>query len=86
MQHPDIDAQVEQIKDRYNWLNENRGANVRVVTDRSGHGTFTARLILDYARDAQLYVAKIADDTPSKPSVVAKVCKLWFDAVKLGHG
>ncbi|PKK44584.1 hypothetical protein CI102_11556, partial [Trichoderma harzianum] len=72
IQHPDIDAQVEQIKDRYNWLNENRAANVRVVTDRSGHGTFTARLILDYARDAQLYVAKIADDTPSKPSVVAK--------------
>ncbi|KAL7792392.1 peptidase S8/S53 domain-containing protein [Trichoderma afarasin] len=72
MQHPDIDAQVEQIKDRYNWLNENRDANVRVVTDRSGHGTFTARLILDYARDSQLYVAKIADDTPSKPSVVAK--------------
>lgn len=73
IQHPDIDAQVEKIKDRYNWLNESRTANVRVVTDRSGHGTFTARLILDYVPDAQLYVAKIADDTPSKPSVIAKV-------------
>lgn len=72
IQHPDIDAQVEKIKDRYNWLNESRTANVRVVTDRSGHGTFTARLILDYVPDAQLYVAKIADDTPSKPSVIAK--------------
>ncbi|KAL6804134.1 peptidase S8/S53 domain-containing protein [Trichoderma sp. SZMC 28012] len=72
IQHPHIDARRENIRDRYNWLSDDETANLRLISDRSGHGTFAASLILDYAPDAQLYVAKIADDTPSKPSVIAK--------------
>ncbi|KAL7951536.1 pfs domain-containing protein [Trichoderma barbatum] len=72
MLHPDIDARVENIKDKYNWLSKDGKTNVRMVTDRSGHGTFAASLILDYAQDAQLYVAKIADNEPSNARVIAK--------------
>ncbi|KAL6692070.1 hypothetical protein J3F84DRAFT_397291 [Trichoderma pleuroticola] len=72
IQHPNIDARLENIGDRYNWLIDDETANVRVATDMSGHGTFAASLILDYAPDAQLFVAKIAEEAPSKASVIAK--------------
>ncbi|PNP60463.1 hypothetical protein THARTR1_00487 [Trichoderma harzianum] len=72
IQHPNIDARLENIGDRYNWLIDDETANVRVATDMSGHGTFAASLILDYAPDAQLFVAKIAEKAPLKASVIAK--------------
>ena len=49
------------------------------MTDHTGHGTFVAGLILDYAPDAELYVAKIADRDPSDPRVIAKVSLLAAD-------
>ncbi|KAL7910879.1 pfs domain-containing protein [Trichoderma velutinum] len=72
IEHLYIDARRENIKGIYNWLSEDEPADVRVATDMSGHGTFAASLILDYAPDAQLYVAKIADETPSNASLIAK--------------
>ncbi|KAK4063328.1 uncharacterized protein Triagg1_9479 [Trichoderma aggressivum f. europaeum] len=72
VQHPYIDARFENIQGRYNWLSEDGPANVRVVTDMSGHGTFAASLILDYAPDAQLFVAKIAEKELLKSNVIAK--------------
>ena len=72
LSHPDFDARAENIKGTYNWLNEKRP---RAVHDREGHGTFVAGLLLDYAPDADLYVAKIADNKPSDPRVIAKVWK-----------
>lgn len=65
-----MDARNEQIKGKYNWINE-RTKNM--VHDRNGHGTCTAGLLLDYAHDAELYIAKIAENKPSDPRTIAKV-------------
>ncbi|UKZ49883.1 hypothetical protein TrVGV298_004136 [Trichoderma virens] len=72
IRHPDIAARLENIQDRYNWIKEDGNMDRSVVFDQSGHGTFAASLILDYAPDAQLYVAKIADSEPSTASLIAK--------------
>ncbi|QYS96040.1 Peptidase_S8 domain-containing protein [Trichoderma simmonsii] len=78
IQHPYIDARLGNIMDRYDWLNDDETANVRLVSDLSGHGTFAASLILDYAPDAQLFVARIAEKEridekeTLKASVIAK--------------
>lgn len=70
--NPALDAREENIKGRFNWYNEE---TKRRVPDRNGHGTFNASLLLDYAPDAELYIAKIADKQNARPSahVVAKV-------------
>lgn len=68
--HPDMEARIDNIKDKFNWVNQ-RFKNL--VHDRNGHGTFTAGLILDYMPDAELYIAKIADNKPSNPTVIAEV-------------
>ncbi len=71
MTHPDIVAREEQIKSKYNWTD---GKRKHAVQDNNGHGTFVTGLLLDYAPDAELYVAKIAEDSaPSPPGLVAKV-------------
>ncbi|KAK1975649.1 pfs domain-containing protein [Colletotrichum cereale] len=69
MTHPDVEARAARIKGTYNWLTDRPQGKVH---DRNGHGTFTACLVLDYARDADLYVAKIAENDPSNPKVIAK--------------
>lgn len=68
--HPDIEAREENIKGLYNWFNEKLKKSVH---DRNGHGTFIASLLLDYAPDSHLYVAKISDSKPSSPRTIAKV-------------
>lgn len=65
--HNALDA--GQIKLKRNLTNKFKKA----VHDHDGHGTFTASLIVDYAPDAELYIAKIADKDPSPPGIVAEV-------------
>ncbi|KAI1636336.1 pfs domain-containing protein [Biscogniauxia mediterranea] len=67
--HPDVEARADNIKGKYNWLNRKFQ---NVVPDRNGHGTFTACLLLDYAPDVELYIAKIADNKPSSPKLIAE--------------
>lgn len=65
--HNALDA--GQIKLKRNWTNKFKKA----VHDQIGHGTFTASFIVDYAPDAELYIAKIADKDPSPPGIAAEV-------------
>jgi subtilisin family serine protease len=71
LNHPDVQARNENIKDKYNWLNEKAKS---IVHDVGGHGTFVTCLLLDFASDAEIYIAKIADKKPASPVVIAKVC------------
>ena len=70
--HPYVEARIENIKARYNWMAKT-GREQQLVLDSHGHGTFAASLILDYAPDAELYIAKIAaDNRPAPPEIIAK--------------
>ncbi|KAF7548546.1 hypothetical protein G7Z17_g6988 [Cylindrodendrum hubeiense] len=60
-----FEAREENIKGRFNWHNEEFKKR---VPDRNGHGTFNASLLLDYAPDADLYIAKIVDKENARPS------------------
>lgn len=86
--HPDMEARIDNVKDKYNWANK-RFKNL--VQDRNGHGTFTAGLILDYMPDAELYIAKIADNKPSSPAIIAEAIdhavKTWkVDIISMSFG
>lgn len=74
LNHPDVQACTENIKAKYNCLNERANSTVH---DLDGHGTFVTSLLLDYAPDAEIYVMKIADKKPTSPRVIAKVRHLY---------
>ena len=65
--HNALDA--GQIKLKRNWTSK----FPKAVHDLDGHGTFTASLVVDYAPDAELYIAKIAEKAPCPPAVIAEV-------------
>lgn len=71
LNHPDVQAYAENIKAKYNCLNERASSTVH---DLDGHGTFVTSLLLDFAPDAEIYVIKVADKKPASPLVIAKVC------------
>ncbi|KAF6823129.1 pfs domain-containing protein [Colletotrichum plurivorum] len=86
--HRDVEAREDNIKGKYNWLDQNR---VRSVVDRKGHGTFAACLLLDYAPDVELYVAKIAENEPTSPRMVARaidhaVSQWGVDIISMSFG
>ncbi|KAL6790875.1 peptidase S8/S53 domain-containing protein [Trichoderma sp. SZMC 28012] len=62
--HDAFEAREENIKAKLNFYNNSQ----RSIPDLNGHGTFTASLILDYAPDAELYIAKIADKENATPN------------------
>ncbi|XXG96336.1 hypothetical protein Hte_002618 [Hypoxylon texense] len=80
LNHPDVEARSENIKGKYNWLNEKFRNGVH---DRNGHGTFGSGILLDYAPDAHLYVAKIAEDRPSSPRIIAQAINFAVEVWKV---
>ncbi len=75
LNHPDIQASPESIKGKYSCVGETVGT---AVHDLDGHGTFVTSLILDYAPDAEIYVAKIANTKPANARTVAMVMDMSF--------
>ncbi|KAH8742705.1 putative subtilisin [Diaporthe sp. PMI_573] len=69
-----------QIQTKWNWTSTKFK---RSAPDRDGHGTFCASLIIDYAPDAELYIAKIAKEEPSPPAVVAEAIRKAVDDWKV---
>lgn len=69
--HPLIDPRRDRLPGQKNFYNASQNG----VADTHGHGTFTGSLIMDYAPDASLYIAKIADKDNAAPdaSIVAGV-------------
>lgn len=63
--HHVFEAREGNTKAKLNFYNSNQ----RSIPDPNGHGTFTASLLLDYAPDADLYIAKIADKQNAAPNV-----------------
>ncbi|KAL1860721.1 hypothetical protein Daus18300_009064 [Diaporthe australafricana] len=80
LNHPDIQARSENIKAKHNWLNEK---SKNIVHDIGGHGTFVTSLLLDYAPDAEIYIAKIADKKPASPHLIAKAITHAVDVWKV---
>ncbi|EHK22937.1 uncharacterized protein TRIVIDRAFT_213012 [Trichoderma virens Gv29-8] len=70
--HDSFEAREENIKAKVNFYNNMQ----KNIPDLNGHGTFTASLILDYAPDAELYIAKIADKENATPNA-----KIVVDAI-----
>ncbi|KAM0085343.1 hypothetical protein ACKRZS_002369 [Fusarium odoratissimum] len=74
--HPFLELYEDNMKGKKNFHN----ASQKNVPDTTGHGTFAANLILDYARDAHLYIIKIADKKNATPDA-AIVANAIYHAV-----
>lgn len=70
LDHPDIQANRERIKEVKAWLPPE---TTRSEGDVSGHGTHVTSLLLAIAPDCDVYVVKIAEHQPTSPAQIAKV-------------
>ncbi|KAF4960853.1 hypothetical protein FGADI_686 [Fusarium gaditjirri] len=61
--HALVEPREDSLKGKRNFYNPLQSN----IADTHGHGTFTASLIMDYAPDADLYIAKIADKENTRP-------------------
>lgn len=76
MNHPDFLYDIERrqrIREHKNFTNSKRAPGDDDMYDASGHGTHVTGIILDFAPEAQVYVAKIAEHDPDDCRLVAKV-------------
>lgn len=76
--HPDIIAREERIRDVRSWVNGLNGESAWKDGDILGHGTHTTSLLLDCApQHAGIYVARVASTDLSDASQIAKVCSCF---------
>ncbi|KAH7025646.1 uncharacterized protein B0I36DRAFT_293233 [Microdochium trichocladiopsis] len=91
LNHFDIQANFDRIKARMDFVRGGSDRQSQNTSDLNGHGTFVTDLVLQYARDADIYVAKIADKRPSTPQIIAKAIlhavKVWkVDIISMSFG
>lgn len=72
--HPDFEAQEGRIRGTKSFISDCRQEDD--VFDCCGHGTHVAGLLLDFAPDAELCIAKTSDLEPAKPAKIAEVGSL----------
>ncbi|KAF3019351.1 hypothetical protein E8E14_010685 [Neopestalotiopsis sp. 37M] len=78
MDHPDLAFNMERkirINGSRNFCSSATQYGEQDVRDNNGHGTHAAGLILDFAPNAQVYIAKIADHEPSPCHLVAEAIR-----------
>lgn len=68
LNHPYMHECAQNIKAKHDFLQE--GGD---YSDSDGHGTFVTGLLLDFAPDAEIYIAKVAGKTPLDPRIIAQV-------------
>ncbi|KAL7917439.1 hypothetical protein ACQKWADRAFT_306812 [Trichoderma austrokoningii] len=88
--HPDYEAQQERIKATKLFSSDGQ-QSYEDVSDRCGHGTHVAGILLDFAPDAELYIAKISDFEPAEPAIIAKAIdhavNVWkVDVISMSFG
>lgn len=83
MAHPSVsDALFDHklSKDRcYNWTCTTSGGdleNTQDVADSNGHGTNVAKLLIETAPDAELYIAKVMESSSIKMKEVRSIAKV----------
>ncbi|KAF2872788.1 hypothetical protein BDV95DRAFT_606360 [Massariosphaeria phaeospora] len=62
LEHQDMFAVADRIKDIRNWANGANGTAIPKGGDSHGHGTHVAGIVLDVAELADVYIAKITDN------------------------
>lgn len=75
MNHINVEARVERIKDVRSWLHGSEGVQDKFGGDESGHGTHVANIFLDMSPDCDVYIARIARIDPESPQRIAKVTR-----------
>lgn len=78
LEHPDFIFDLERrqrIVYQKNFTTEDTSEEKtpKSTSDDSGHGTHIAGLLLDFAPNSELYIAKIAEQDPSPSVCIAEV-------------
>ncbi|KAH6950808.1 hypothetical protein DER45DRAFT_578932 [Fusarium avenaceum] len=78
--HPLLEAREDNLSDKKNFYDSTQ----KNVSDTHGHGTFAASLLLDYAPDVSLHIAKIADKNNMTPDLKHVVDAIYHAIDKWG--
>ncbi|KAL8407909.1 hypothetical protein RB594_006639 [Gaeumannomyces avenae] len=90
LDHECVSATEDRIMEKCSWTNIGRPRGG--VGDENGHGTFVAGLLLEYARDAEVYVGKVCSgwEAPSQcllAKAIDHAVKVWkVDIISISLG
>lgn len=76
--HPLIQTQQHRIKGWADWTQNYEGKEGNARIDRSGHGTHSTWLLLQYAPGAEIYVSKVSTGEKTDPQFRSQVAKVGF--------